>query len=388
MVPLGLYAVLALIIVFILILRIEMVRHENNLRIIPIRIWVNGTRGKSSVTRLIAAGLRAGGKRVIAKTTGTSPRFITNNAIEQPVIRLGMANIKEQMKIVQRAAQEHPDAIVLECMALRPDLQQTESRTIVRPTSVIITNVRPDHLDVMGPTIHDIARAFIEAVPRNCMIFTSEPAAFKDFVPDIHKKNIELIEATTRPLSETVMKKFSYIEHKENIRVALEVCAHFGIDEQVALEGMYTSNPDPGALQLYSIDLDDKHITFVYAMAANDPESTYRIWQSINKDFPEINILVNCRSDRIDQSFQLAKLINEHLRADHYILTGSGTDVLARKIHETVDSNTILNLGGKKPDDTVHEISRFVSDNSLLFAIGNTVGYGEEMVKHLITHQR
>ena len=34
-------------------------RHQRNVKAIPIRIHVNGTRGKSSVTRLIAAGLRA-----------------------------------------------------------------------------------------------------------------------------------------------------------------------------------------------------------------------------------------------------------------------------------------------------------------------------------------
>ena len=37
-------------------------KHQANLKKISVRIHVNGTRGKSSVTRLIAAGLNAGGK--------------------------------------------------------------------------------------------------------------------------------------------------------------------------------------------------------------------------------------------------------------------------------------------------------------------------------------
>ena len=41
-------------------------RHRRALRQIPIRIHVAGTRGKSTTTRLIAAGLRAGGRRVVA----------------------------------------------------------------------------------------------------------------------------------------------------------------------------------------------------------------------------------------------------------------------------------------------------------------------------------
>ena len=39
-------------------------------------VHVNGTRGKSTVCRLIEAGLRAGGLRVFCKTTGTDPMTI------------------------------------------------------------------------------------------------------------------------------------------------------------------------------------------------------------------------------------------------------------------------------------------------------------------------
>ena len=54
----------------------EVRRHERQLARIPVRVHVNGTRGKSSVTRLIAAGLRSTGRRVFAKTTGTMARMI------------------------------------------------------------------------------------------------------------------------------------------------------------------------------------------------------------------------------------------------------------------------------------------------------------------------
>ena len=55
-------------------------RHARNVARIPIRVHVNGTRGKSSVTRLIAAGLRAGGVRTFAKTTGTMARRCSREA--------------------------------------------------------------------------------------------------------------------------------------------------------------------------------------------------------------------------------------------------------------------------------------------------------------------
>ena len=61
---------------------------------IPIRIHVNGTRGKSSVVRLIAAALRAHGLRVYAKTTGALPRLIAPDGAEFPVYRPGLTNVR------------------------------------------------------------------------------------------------------------------------------------------------------------------------------------------------------------------------------------------------------------------------------------------------------
>ena len=61
---------------FIIFGVIEYYKHQSVLSTIPIRIHVNGSRGKSSVTRLIAAGLRSGGLNTIAKVTGSAPRRI------------------------------------------------------------------------------------------------------------------------------------------------------------------------------------------------------------------------------------------------------------------------------------------------------------------------
>ena len=66
--------------------------HQKILAGIPLRIHVNGTRGKSSVTRLIAAGLREGGKRTFAKTPGPAPRVIDEEGIDRIVHRLAPVN--------------------------------------------------------------------------------------------------------------------------------------------------------------------------------------------------------------------------------------------------------------------------------------------------------
>ena len=78
--------------------------HLRRIRSIPIRIHVNGTRGKSSVTRLIAGALREQGIRTFAKTTGTLPRMIMSDGSEFPIYRPSRANIIEQLRIISLAA--------------------------------------------------------------------------------------------------------------------------------------------------------------------------------------------------------------------------------------------------------------------------------------------
>ena len=51
-------------------------RHSDRLEKIPIRININGIRGKSTITRLIYSILREDKYRVIGKTTGTDARMM------------------------------------------------------------------------------------------------------------------------------------------------------------------------------------------------------------------------------------------------------------------------------------------------------------------------
>ena len=75
--------------------------HNKSLKKIPIRIHVNGARGKSSVTRLIASGLRAGGITTMAKTTGSAPRIIDESGKDHIIHRLRSASIGEQLKLLK-----------------------------------------------------------------------------------------------------------------------------------------------------------------------------------------------------------------------------------------------------------------------------------------------
>lgn len=65
----------------------ENMLHRRALERIPIRILVNGTRGKTTVTRTIAAALNAAGIRTYAKTTGSEARGLIRTARRRNIAR-------------------------------------------------------------------------------------------------------------------------------------------------------------------------------------------------------------------------------------------------------------------------------------------------------------
>ncbi|HHS51000.1 MAG TPA: poly-gamma-glutamate synthase PgsB, partial [candidate division Zixibacteria bacterium] len=105
----------ALIAVLVIWWVLEYRRHTRNIERIGIRIHVNGTRGKSSVTRLIAGALREAGVRTVAKTTGSLPQLILPDGTEEPIVRLGSPNIHEQIGIIRKAVALGAEALVIEC---------------------------------------------------------------------------------------------------------------------------------------------------------------------------------------------------------------------------------------------------------------------------------
>ena len=94
------FALGSLILILILFGIWEYQTHQIVLSRLPNRIHVNGSRGKSSVVRLIAAGLRAGGFKTIAKVTGTSPRVIDRDGKDRIIHRLRSPSIGEQLQLL------------------------------------------------------------------------------------------------------------------------------------------------------------------------------------------------------------------------------------------------------------------------------------------------
>ena len=362
--------------------------HSRRLAAIPIRIHVNGTRGKSSIVRLIAAALRAQGIRVYAKTTGSLPRVIAADGSEIPIHRPGLTNVIEQLRIIGIAAAESSEAIVLECMALQPALQSLCELKMIRSTHGVISNARPDHLDVMGPAWRDVALSLLGTCPIGGTLFTAERDHLPLFEAACADRGSELVTIPpeeAEAISDEEMERFSYIEHKENVAIALAVARSLGIPRDVALEGMFQAQPDVGALREYELDFFGRHVIFVNGFAANDPVSTERIWNLTLARHPRARtrvMVLNCRLDRPDRSRQLGEALPSWTPADHYLLMGTGTYALARTAVAAGLRPTLLTpLEGEGPPAVFEAIMGTCGSSSLVMGAGNIAGRGLELLK-------
>ncbi len=363
---------------------IEFLLHQKRIYSIPIRIHINGTRGKSSVTRLIGAGLRAGGLTAITKVTGTFPRLILEDGTETHIHRKSDPNILEQLSIVRFASSRKVKALVMECMALQPQYQWITENQMIHANIGIITNVRMDHVDVMGNTLPEIAETLGKTIPKNEQFFSAENTIQETLKSMADKKNTSAHFIDSGEVSKEEMNGFSYIEHRENVAIALSVCTHLNIDRKTALNGMYKAVPDAGALRRFHVEAFQKHIYFFNAFAANDPDSTWMIWQKIGNEIGFEGspiILLNTRHDRLDRARQLAEMIGRKLSEEiaFLILIGQSTD-LVENILSTFNfqRKKIVNLGYTEPSKVFEKLLALTEKTSTVVAIGNMGGMGAE----------
>jgi poly-gamma-glutamate synthase PgsB/CapB len=375
------------VLILLIIGYVEASNHQRIIGTIPLRIHVNGTRGKSSVTRLIAAGLRAGGLRTFAKTTGTAPRIIDAEGKDRIIHRLRSASIGEQIRLMRYFANEKPDAVVMECMAVQPEYQWISEQKMIKSHIGVITNARPDHLEEMGPTLDDVRKSLSNSVPYNGKVVLGEDAMINTIAPVAEYRKSELRIADEQKISEKDLADFSYLEHPQNVAVALDVCRAAGVKADIALAGMQNVKPDLGALVVNKLDFGKGSILFVNSMAANDPVSTLKIWNFVERRYPLEGytcIYLNCRVDRRSRTRQLLQLIYEDIKPNRSIVRGQKVDSMVKhvKYHSPQTYTDILQ--DTKPIGSSIELFKKLPADSLLFAIGNQVGFGQDLIDKLM----
>jgi poly-gamma-glutamate synthase PgsB/CapB len=180
------------------------------------------------------------------------------------------------------------------------------------------------------------------------------------------------------------MDSFPYLEHSENVAIALKVCELSGVNEKIALEGMLNTQPDPGATIIWELDLSGTCNFFVNALAANDPTSTLDIWNQLQdkiKDSP-VCIFLNTRYDRRYRTHQLLNLIFTKIKPNVLIVRGENLPAAYsnyQQKHSEIKTRQLPYHAGIR--ELADEFSKL--DNYFIVGIGNMVGWGEQFIHDL-----
>ena len=179
---------------------------------------------------------------------------------------------------------------------------------------------------------------------------------------------------------------FAYVEHAENLALALRVCADLGVERATALQGMWKAAPDPGAMTTHEIDFFGRKLFFVNGFAANDPESTERIWNIALERYAEVDqriAIFNCRGDRPDRSKQLGQAIASWTHADCYLLIGSGTYIFAREATKAgVNPMKFVFAEGRRVEEIFESVVAVAGHSTLVMGMANIGGPGLEVVRY------
>ncbi|MGL4800623.1 MAG: poly-gamma-glutamate synthase PgsB [Cetobacterium sp.] len=359
--------------IFFIKLIYEKISLEKARKKIKIVIHVNGIRGKSTVSRLIDAGLRDGKKRVFTKVTGTEPKYIDIDNQEKYIKRIGKANIREQIKTIKKAAKCKVEILILECMAVKPELQKISEEKIVRADIGVITNVRYDHLDEMGESLEEITNSLCNMVPQNGILVTGE------------KKNLDIIKEkaelrATKVLSMGELKdEYKKIDFMENVAVALKVCECLGVDREIALKRMKKYKKDSGVLkEIKFVNSQGKKISFINLLAANDPDSSEKIIKKFESEElwdRKKYLMVNNRRDRLSRLEQFINFVEKHEKNfEKIFISGESTNIFYKKLSKNKNKIEILK--------NVEQFDIF-NEDSVIFAVGNICGKGKELLKDI-----
>jgi hypothetical protein len=329
---------------------------------IPLRVVVTGSRGKSALTRLLHAGFSACGLSVYGRITGVIPRELSPR--KERVIRRGSpAHIREMRWWLSQVPAD-ADAVIVENSAIAPELQSF-APDLVRPTLVVWTTLRADHVEVWGPGREGAARALCLGIPPGVPVAGGAELA-RWPLPRFFRENGNALRLV-KPLEET-----GEADHRRaNLALAELACSLCSVGPE-ALPAMASLPPDLADFRVLRDGTDE----LAAAFSANDPESTRNLFAETGWDFGETTLLYHHRPDRDARFGEFQPWIREHPWRE-VVFTRQRRSFSLSRLGLGLASKSIWN-------DAIDSPSSFVAwsrGRGRVFACGNVAGWPLEFLK-------
>ncbi len=362
-------------------------------RRVPIRIAVTGTRGKSTVTRLIAAALRVDGNAVLAKVTGSRPILIGPGGEETEIRRPGPPSILEQKAVLRAAVRMKCRVLVAEMMSIGPETLRAESRQILQPHLLAVTNARIDHREEMGRTRRDIAATLGRAFFPDSVVFIPEEEMLPAFEEAAARAGCRLIAVPSdaNPLfSLAGGEAETSLEFPANLRLAWAVAGFCGAGASRAVSGMTAARTDFGSLKAWRLGQADLPwpVSAVSLFAANEPGSSAAALERLVRIHPGLPAkrvaVLALRADRADRTRQWLEAAAAGFFAGYAgILTvGDHAHPVCRRLRRKGACARVAAVSGSDPARITAQAARLAAGSACLIGLGNIVGVGTGLVEH------
>ena len=254
--------------------------------------------------------------------------------------------------------------LVVECMAIHPEGQRA-SEDMLRADLAVVTNVRPDHTDVMGETREEICDALLSMRPHKGDLFTCEA----DMAPRMERAMAgrgRVVVIEPRPEGYPGIPDFP-----ENVALALAVCRAAGVSEADALAGMAHVRKDPYAFER----IDHGNGVFLNAFSANDLVSTLKLYEA-QKAEGRLILILNNRRDRPARAEDMSRLA-ARLPAEEIWVMGEQPRLLQRLLRRTCPRVPVRIFADPG------EVPLTFSEKTVLLCAGNIKGAGEALTQRI-----
>ena len=246
---------------------------------------MTGSRGKSSIVRLLHAALSDAGLRTYARITGVVPRELGPDGA-QVILRSSAAHV-EEMRWWLRRLPASAEGIVLENSAISPEFQGLAARWL-RPDVTVLANALPDHQEAWGPTRACAAGVQAVGIPRGGRVVL--PAGLQSdehLLGLLERRRCEIVFADPVPGAGADYRA-------NNLGLALATVERLG----------FASAPAQRAMLRLPRDTYDFHVVncggaeVAMAFSANDINSTQALFRSLSWSEQETRLVYNHRRDR------------------------------------------------------------------------------------------
>jgi poly-gamma-glutamate synthase PgsB/CapB len=365
--------ILGITIVSLAFLIVEAALLRRSVNDIPCRIIVTGTRGKSSLVKVLLAGIRKVEPAAWGKITGDVPSVLAPDGTASPIFRRGPAHLREQARFLVSCHRHRARCVVMESMAISPEAMGAEMR-LMRPSLVIVANVRDDHRETLGDEPDMQRAAYLESLPDGCTWLTRdkrllEYAARSKRYPEPESigeaGQMQATDQNNDAVSEILSTALAALDALDWNTEQSRKAVHDAAVNVVA---------PPRRVRFFG-----EEVILLDAFSANDTQSLDRLWSGWRLDLGDLSdwsVLLNTRADRPLRTRQLCLWLAARRDIDEVYVTGSHQAAAARLLRKHNCRVTQL------PADVAAVISGSVGppdpagSSRILVGVGNVQGLG------------